>query len=340
MWRWRGLGAWHAVGAVAVLVAALGSTAPQALSAVGAEKATLTLNFLAGGPQAGFMYAKALGYYRDAGIDLTIQEGQGSITTAQIVASNRTDFGYADAPSAMAVRAKGGPIKIVAAILQTNAFAIVSLKKENITRVGDLVGKTIAVQPGTAQTALLDAVFSANHIAKDQVKIINVDPSALVGTLLQGKADAILAGADFQSIQLRDRGVEINELFYRDIGVPTVGLSIVVNNELIRRDPGLVARFVEASLRGWDAARAHPDAAAQAVADQFPAAGTKDQFLKQLQVDVKFLCAPGATALGAPPAAVWNRTVDLLVAYQHLPRLPISDFFTPQFLPKARPKCG
>lgn len=309
------------------------------VAAQGLLRATLTLNFLAGGPQAGFMYAKQLGLYRDAGIDLTIQEGQGSVTTAEIVASNKTEFGFADAPSAMAVRAKGGPIKIVAPILQTNAFAIVSLKRINITRVADLIGKTIAVQPGTAQAALLDAVFSANHIDRNRVKIVNVDPSALVGTLLQGKADAILAGADFQSVQLRDRGVAINELFYRDIGVPTVGLSIIVNNALVRSNPQLIARFVSASLKGWDAARVHPEAAAQAVASQFPAAGTADQFLKQLQVDVKFLCAPGASHLGEVPPEVWTKTLQLLVTYQRLPPLPLGDFYTPRFLPPAPPKC-
>src|SRR5262245_65870382 len=71
----------------------------------------LTLNFLAGGPQAGFMYAKKLGYYKDAGIDLTIEEGKGSATTAQLVATGQTDVAFADAPAAMQIRSKGAPGK-------------------------------------------------------------------------------------------------------------------------------------------------------------------------------------------------------------------------------------
>lgn len=311
-----------------------GTSAPTQLT-----KVSLTLNFLAGGPQAGFMYAKQLGYYKDAGLDVTIQEGQGSATTAQLVATGGAEIGFADGPSAMQVRAKGGAVKIVAVILQTNGFALISLKDKNITKVSDLVGKTLAVQPGTAQTALLDAVFKANNVDMSKVNIVNIDPSALVGTLLQGKVDAILAGADFQSVQIRDRGYDINELFYRDIGVPTVGLSVVVNDSMIQNNPDVIKRFVAASLKGWDAARKNPDAAAQAVVDQF-VSGDKKQILEQLQVDLKLLCAPGATHLGMPPEKNWTTTYDLLTKYQNLPTdKPITDYYTTDFIPADAPTC-
>jgi NitT/TauT family transport system substrate-binding protein len=302
-------------------------------------KVTLTLNFLAGGPQAGFMYAKQLGYYKDAGLDVTIQEGQGSATTAQLVATGGAEIGFADGPSAMQVRSKGGAVKIVAVILQTNGFALISLKDKNITKVSDLVGKTLAVQPGTAQTALLDAVFKANNVDMSQVNIVNIDPSALVGSLLQGQVDAILAGADFQSVQIRDRGQDINELFYRDIGVPTVGLSVIVNDDMIQKNPDVVKAFVAASLKGWDAARKDPEAAAQAVVDQF-VSGDKKQILEQLQVDLKLVCAPGATTMGMPPEQNWATTYDLLTKYQGLPTdKPITDYYTTEFIPADAPTC-
>src|SRR5690349_16968632 len=56
------------------------SAAPADLTAV-----TLTLNFLAGGPNSGFMVAKEKGYFEEAGLDVTIQEGQGSGSTASLV---------------------------------------------------------------------------------------------------------------------------------------------------------------------------------------------------------------------------------------------------------------
>ncbi len=299
----------------------------------------LTLNFLAGGPQAGFMLAKKLGYYKDVGIDLTIEEGKGSATTAQQVATGQTDVGFADAPAAMQIRSKGAPLKIIAPILQTNGFAIISIEGSGIKSPKDLVGKKLAVQPGTAQTTLLDAIFAENKLDKAKLDIVNIDPAALVGALLEKKVDAILAGADFQSVQMRDRGFKVNDILYRDVGVPTVGLSIIARDDRLKESPDLYRNFVAASLKGWDEARKNPDAAAAAVIEQFPSA-SKDQILKQLNVDLMLVCAPGATSLGRVPDKNWQTTFDLLTMYLNLPKdKPIGDYYSKDFLPANAPKC-
>jgi NitT/TauT family transport system substrate-binding protein len=323
---------------ITALLAVLCLAAPAAL-AQGITPMKLMLNFLAGGPQAGFMYAKELGYYKDAGIDLTIEEGRGSGTTAQLVATGQTDVGFADAPAAMQLRAKGAPVRIVAPILQTNGFAIISLEGTGIRKPTDLIGKKVAVQPGTAQTTLLDAIFAANNIDKAKVEIVNIDPAALVGTLLEKKVHAILAGADFQSVQMRDRGHAIHDIFYRDVGVPTVGLSIIARDDRMKERADLYRRFVAASLRGWDAARRNPEAASAAVVKQFPTA-TQDQILKQLKVDLLLVCAPGAKSLGRVPDANWTRTYDLMTQYLGLPKdKPVTDYYTNDLLPANAGAC-
>ena len=324
-----------------LFVAAIAVLASLALPAVAqqAKPMRLTLNFLAGGPQAGFMLAKKLGYYKDVGIDLTIEEGKGSATTAQQVATGQTDVGFADAPAAMQIRSKGAPLKIIAPILQTNGFAIISIEGSGIKSPKDLVGKKLAVQPGTAQTTLLDAILAENKLDKTKLDIVNIDPAALVGALLEKKVDAILAGADFQSVQMRDRGFKVNDIFYRDVGVPTVGLSIVARDDRLKESPDLYRSFVAASLKGWDEARKNPDAAAAAVIEQFPSA-SKDQILKQLNVDLLLVCAPGAISLGRVPDKNWQTTFDLLTMYLNLPKdKPIGDYYSNDFLPANAPKC-
>ena len=76
------------------------------------------------------------------------------------------------------LRTKGAPVKIIAPILQTNGFAIISLEETGIATPKDLIGKRLAVQPGTAQTTLLDAILASNKIDKTKVDIINIDPAA------------------------------------------------------------------------------------------------------------------------------------------------------------------
>ena len=320
----------------AIFAAALTAGAAHA---EGGKPMKLTLNFLAGGPQAGFMYAKALGLYEKAGIDLTIEEGRGSGTTAQMVATGQTDVGYADAPAAMQLRSKNAPVKIIAPILQTNGFAIISLEDSGIRKPADLVDKRVAVQAGTAQTTLLNAILAANNIDPSKFNAINIDPSAFVGALLEKKVDAILGGADFQSVQIRDRGFKIHEIFYRDAGVPTVGLALIARDDRIAADPELYRKFIAASLEGWDAARRNPAAASEAVIKMFPTA-TKEQIQKQLEVDLKLLCAPGATALGRVPAKNWQTTYMLLTKYLDFPTSkPIGDYYTDDLLPANAPKC-
>lgn len=300
----------------------------------------ITLNFLAAAPNAGFMMAKQMGLYEKAGINLTIEEGKGSGTTAQMVATGQTDVGFADAPAAMQLRTKGAPVKIVAPVLQTNGFAIIALDESGIASPKDLVGKKLAVQPGTAQTILLDAILASNQIDKSKVDIINIDPGAFVGALLEKKVDAILGGADFHSVQIRERGFKVRDLFYRDVGVPTVGLSIIARDDKIKADAELYKKFIEASLQGWDAARRNPDAAADAVVAQFPSV-KKAQVLAQFDVVNKLLCAPGATALGKVPEKNWSVSFDLLTQYLGLPKdKPISDYYTTELLPASAPACS
>jgi NitT/TauT family transport system substrate-binding protein len=321
----------------ALLGAVLAIAAP--VSAQGPKPMRLTLNFLAGAPQAGFMYAKSLGYYKDAGIDLTIEEGKGSASTAQRVADGKTDVGLADAPAAMQFRSKGAPVKIVAPVLQTNGFAIITIDGSGINAPKDLVGKRLGVQPGATQTALLEAILTANGIDRAKLQIVNLDAAALAGALLEHKVDAIVASADFQSVQIRDRGFKVKDILYRDVGVPTVGLSIIARDDRLTADADLYRRFVAASLRGWDEARRNPAAAAAAVVEQFPAVN-KDRIVKELKVDLDLVCAPGATALGRVPERNWQLTFDLLATYLGLPRKkPVTDYYTTEFQPADAPAC-
>ena len=301
---------------------------------------TLTLNYLAGGPNSGFMLAKERGYYEEVGLDVEIQEGQGSATTASVVAQGNSEFGYADGPASMQVASQGGDLVIVAPVLQTNGFSIMSLTDTGITDVADLEGKSVAVQPGTAQSNLFNAVLAANDVDPASVEIVNIDPSALVGSLIGGQVDAITAGADSQGVALRDQGAEINEILYKDAGVPTVGLSMIVQESWASENAELVSAFVEASLRGWDDARNEPEAAAAATLAAFPASGSEEAFVKQLDVDIPLLCSPGAEALGKFPQENWDRTYDLLVEYLELPETdPIDAYYTEDYLPEELPSC-
>jgi NitT/TauT family transport system substrate-binding protein len=281
------------------------------------------------------MRAKALGYFDDAGLDVTIEEGAGSTATTRRVASGAVQFGLAAATVAMQLRASGAPVTIVAVVMQSTPFAIYSLESSHITRLGDLVGdRTLGVPPNTTETTLLPAALAG------QVHVVPIDPTQLLDALQQRRVDAILGSAGFYGVQLRTNGVRVNEIPYRELGVPLASLAVVAGDELIAAEPTTVRAFVAASLRGWDAARRDPYAAAQAVADQFIPADPSLAFA-QLRADLPFLCAPGAEVLGMPPEAAWDASVALLAGHGLLPPdRPPHDYYTSAFIPADAPRCA
>jgi len=135
---------------------------------------TFQLNWMAGGPNAGFAAAVAEGFYKQAGLDVTLVQGNGSGNTAQLVANGRAQLAYADAVAVMQLIAKGAPMKVVSTIYQSNPNAVMALKKANIKSVKDLVGKKVGVPSGSSQTTMLPLLWKANGITESQINTIDM----------------------------------------------------------------------------------------------------------------------------------------------------------------------
>src|SRR5262245_37375743 len=102
----------------AIVVGAMAAGVFVAVGSAVAANAPVTfqLNWMAGGPNAGFAAALAEGYYKDAGLDVTIVQGNGSGNTAQLVANGRAQLAYADAVAVSQLIAKGAPLKVVSTV--------------------------------------------------------------------------------------------------------------------------------------------------------------------------------------------------------------------------------
>ncbi|MEJ1229779.1 MAG: ABC transporter substrate-binding protein [Galbitalea sp.] len=151
---------------------------------------TFLLNYGPGGSQFGFTYAKQLGLYKKAGLNVEIEPGTGSIPTAQQVAAGKVDLGYSDPPSAFSVVAAGGPLKVISPVQQVNAFAVIWLKSSGIKSVKDLAGKRVGFQPGTGNGRLFQAVLSKNKVPYSSIVPVNITSAALEAALRGGQVDA------------------------------------------------------------------------------------------------------------------------------------------------------
>lgn len=316
-------------------IAALAALACLAAPALGADAVSFRLNWYLGGLHTPFYYGKEQGFYAAEGIDLTINEGRGSVATVQAVAAGADTFGLADSSSLILTKSKGAEIQSVMSLLNSTGYAVVSLASEGIKTPKDLEGKKFAVTPGDPLGQLFQALAARNHLDMSKISFVQVDPAAKVVATLEKRVDGLLGGADDQYFLIKQRGIEPAALRYADWGANIVGMTIVAKGDLIKSNPDLVRRFVRATVKSWEEAKKHPEAAIDAALKVKPDLDRASQ-LGQLKVDIALLdSASSKGRIGWGAQADWDQTLALLKQYRDLKTdLPWTAFHTNAFLPQ------
>ena len=296
---------------------------------------TFQLNWMAGGANAGFAAALAEGYYKDAGLDVTLVQGNGSGNTAQLVASGRAQIAYADAVAVSQLIAKGAPMRIVATVYQSNPNAVMALKKTNIKSVKDLAGKKVGVPSGSSQTTMLPLLLKSNNLKESDINMIDMPVASMVPALLQGQVDAVLGSIDAYQIQAEAQGAQLDVYRFADHGVPTVSTSIFASNAYLKENPEVVKKFIAASLKGWSFALDNPEKAVKDLKSVFPEMNEK-LAAAELAAITPLFCSGGAKFIGKAEDALWVKSQDLLSQVKLLPvgQDPKS-YYTNEFLPPA-----
>jgi NitT/TauT family transport system substrate-binding protein len=279
---------------------------------------TFQLNWVAGGANAGFASAVGENYYKDAGLNVTLVQGNGSGNTVQLVAGGRALIGYADAVAIMQLVAKGAPLKVISTVYQSNPNEVSALKKTGIKSIKDLAGKKVGVPSGSSQTTMLPLFLKANNLKESDMTLMNMPPTAMVPALLQGQVDAILGSMDAYQIQLEAQGAELDNYRFADYGVPTVSTSIFANETYLKDNAEIVKKFVAASLKGWDFAIKNPEKAVKNLKAVFPEMNEKLATAELAAIGPLF-CSGGAKFIGKAEDAHWTRSQELLSEVGLLP---------------------
>ena len=299
------------------------------------DAVTFRLNWYMGGLHVPFYYGKERGFYKEEGIDLTINEGRGSANTVQVVAAGSDTFGLADSSSVIATAAKGAEVKSVMSLLNSTGFSVVSLASAGIKTPKDLEGKKFAVSPGDPLGQLFRAMAAANKLDMSKITFVQVDPAAKVVSVLEKRVDALLGGADDQYFLIKYKGEQPAALRYADHGANIVGMTVLTQEATIRSKPDLVRRFVKATVRSWEEAKKNPEAAVDATMKVKPDLNRASQ-LDQLKVDIELLDSPNSKGrIGWGDQKDWDQTLALLRQYRDVQTdKPWTAFHTNEFLPK------
>lgn len=300
------------------------------------RQVSMRLDWLYQGPNAGFMFALEKGYYDQAGLNVEIGPGKGSGSTAQLVASKASQFGFADGFVVGAGLSKGMSIKMVAGIFRRNPTAVVVLEDSDIRNPKDLEGKTIAIATGATQFQQWPAFVKGCALDANKICVINIDPAGSPPALITGQVPAIAGYAQgyVPSVEIRGNK-KARILWYADCGVNAVSNGIIVHNDLIKEDPDLVRNFVVASLKGFLYGRTHVDEIA-AIVKKFSETTVPAISLREAELSFNTWVTPNTAGkpLGWMSDQDWQQTVEVLKQYGGVTTpIEAAQLYTNEFVP-------
>ena len=248
--------------------------------AFAADKVTLMLNWYVYGEHAPFYYGKEKGYFKEAGIDLEIQEGRGSGTVTQVVAAKTVQFGYVDVPTMMRAAVKGAPVQAVGVALQTNPMSVMGFVEKNIRKPEDIKGKTVATTPGDSMSQIWPLFLKKTGLSDSDFKTVSGDAQTKLNAVINNQADLLLGYVMDQAIKLQDAThKQVYPIRFADYGVNMVSSGIIVQKDFLKQKPDLVKRFMRATTKSLEEAAKNPDAAVDAMLAANPKSGVKETAL-------------------------------------------------------------
>jgi NitT/TauT family transport system substrate-binding protein len=243
------------------------TAALAAAAAFGGAQAQTALKFQLDwrfeGPAALFLQPAAKGYFKAAGLDVTIDSGNGSGGTVTRVASGTYDLGFADMAALMEFHANNpdAPNKPVAVMMVYNntPAAVLALKKSGITKPADLNGKKLGAPVFDAGRKAFPIFQKANNVSN--VAWTSMDPPLRETMLVRGDIDAITGFGFTSLLNLEARGVKAEDVVmmpYADNGVKLYGNAIIASPKLIKENPAAVKAFLAAFAKGAKEVMADP----------------------------------------------------------------------------------
>jgi NitT/TauT family transport system substrate-binding protein len=218
------------------------------------------------GPSALFLQPAAKGYFKDAGLDVTIDAGNGSGGTVTRVASGTYDMGFADMAALMEFHANNpdAPNKPVAVMMVYNntPAAVLALKKSGIKSPADLSGKKLGAPVFDAGRKAFPIFEKANGVSN--VAWTAMDPPLRETMLVRGDIDAITGFSFTSLLNLEARGIKTEDVVvmpFADHGVKLYGNAIIVSPKMLKENATAVRAFLAAFAKGAQEVMANPDAA-------------------------------------------------------------------------------
>ncbi|MGA2567512.1 MAG: ABC transporter substrate-binding protein [Pseudolabrys sp.] len=337
---------WTARSLAIALAAAIGIAVPLATAtpASAETKLKMVLNWKYQGPQGWFFLAQDRGYFKAAGLDVTMDQGNGSGAPIPLVASGTYDVGFGDINALIqfaATKPEEAPIAVYV-MYNRPPFTIAVRADSTIKTPKDLEGKTLGGAAGDGALKLFPAFCKIAKIDCTTINITNMQPNLREQMLMNKQVDGVFGYVNTIRFSAMLMGVhpdkEIRWINYGDYGMDLYSNAIIVSKKLTKDNPAAVKGLIAAINHGLKDALKDPDAAIAAVAKREPLIKVPVE-RERLDATLKDeMNSPEIAKIGlgnVDPARL-KKSIDILVQAENLPRTPaVSEIYTDKFMPPA-----
>ncbi len=329
------------VGAGALLLALTacggGDGGADASGSAELTKVNFVLNYTPGPQHTEFVVADSQGYWKKAGLEVTMTSPAATTDPIRLVASGKADIGLGYAGDVLTAAAQDIPVVSVATIHRHLALGLLSKPGSGITSPDSLKGKTVGLTPIPANRALFYDFLSRNGVDKSEVKVVTVNFNG-PQLVAAGKIDAADSVAWYENPLYKQLTGEAPEFVkFTDFGVPdSYYLSVITSQRFLSQHPDAVKEFVDATLQAEKWTLENPAEARKIVTTELKdvspefATGSRDA-LKDVIVDD----ASQQHGLGWADKAVWQKQEDFFEKSGQIDRpVNVDDVFSNDYLPE------
>lgn len=310
------------------------------LAADEAHTIAVRLDWLTSGYHAPFYLALAKGWYAKAGLAVTVEPGNGSNTTIQLVNAGKYDVGEAALSNVAVARTKGMPLVSIAGFFRKGDLALMVPADSGINGPADLKGKKIIYSAASSEGPFLDPFLAKGGLTRSQVQLLNVDANARISTYANGQADGIFGSPV-------GTGVIINEMrpthfiLFADYGMNLPDFGLFTTADMLKKKGDALRKFASITAGAWTYTLHHEDEAVAALVKLRAEDRVKPEIIKkQLDAAIKFLYSPATANLpiGEQSAKDWTDTLATLTAVKAIDAGSAgkpTDYFTNAYLDPA-----
>jgi NitT/TauT family transport system substrate-binding protein len=239
-----------------VLTAGLVATVMMTTASL-AQETTIrfTLGWKTQGSDAAFFLAKDKGYYKEEGLNVVIDQGEGSGATVTRIMGGAYDAGFGDVNAIIqnsSTRPEDAPV-MVYQMWNQPPFAVVTPVKSGIEKPEDFEGRKLGGAQGTPTTRLLPVFAKKNGLDMSKINVSNMAPNLQEPMMIRGDIDGALVFNITSYFNLvlnrQDPDKDYRWFQFGDFGLDLYSNGLMVSRKLIKENPKAVEGLVRATNR-------------------------------------------------------------------------------------------